>query len=153
MAIVIAAALIAAGLVVAALLYARGPSRSGPDPTAATPQPIPRDDLEAELLERRSEIVRIEERVITKEEAIDVKLADFARREQSLEDRERELDRQREQLEQRKRDHVRELERIAGLSASQAKQILLREVEDQARHDQAKLLRKIDEDTKRQAEG
>jgi ribonuclease Y len=152
MAIVIAAALIAAGLVVAALLYAGGPSRKDAEPSAATPQPIPRDDLEAELLERRAEIVRIEERVITKEEAIDVKLADFARREQSLEDRDRELDRQREQLEQRKRDHVRELERIAGLSASQAKQILLREVEDQARHDQAVLLRKIDEDTKHQAE-
>ena len=152
MAIVIAAAVVAAGLVVAALLYARGPSRGGANPPAAAPQPIARDDLEAELLERRGEIVRIEERVITKEEAIDVKLADFARREQSLDDRDRELDRQREALEQRKRDHVRELERIAGLSASQAKQILLREVEEEARHEQAVLLRKIDEDTKRQAE-
>jgi ribonucrease Y len=153
MAIVIAAALLAVGLVVAALLYARaaGGGRGG----AAAPAPAPplvRDEVEADLLERRGEIVRIEERVISKEEAIDAKLAEYSRRDQRLDDRERELDHQREVLETRKREHLRELERVAGLSASQAKQVLLKEVEDQARHDAAKVLRQIDEETKLQAE-
>jgi ribonuclease Y len=153
MAIVIAAALLAVGLVAAALLYARAAGGGGGG--AATPAPAPplaRDEVEADLLERRGEIVRIEERVISKEEAIDAKLADLSRRDQRLDDRDRELDHQREMLETRKREHLRELERVAGLSASQAKQVLLKEVEDQARHDAAKVLRQIDEETKLQAE-
>jgi ribonucrease Y len=152
MAIVIAAALLALGLVVAALLYARAPARGGGLAPAAPATPMARDELEADLLERRGEIVRIEERVISKEEAIDAKLAELSRREERLDDRDRELDHQRQVLEERKREHLRELERVAGLSASQAKQVLLKEVEDQARHDQAKVLRQIDEETKRQAE-
>jgi ribonucrease Y len=153
MAIVIAAALLAVGLVVAALLYARaaGGGRGGAAAPAPAP-PLARDEVEADLLERRGEIVRIEERVISKEEAIDAKLAEYSRRDQRLDDRERELDHQREVLETRKREHLRELERVAGLSASQAKQVLLKEVEDQARHDAAKVLRQIDEETKLQAE-
>src|SRR6266851_3632344 len=139
MAIVIAAALLAVGLVVAALLYARavGGGRGGSAGPAPAP-PLARGEVEAELLERRGEIVRIEERVISKEEAIDAKLAELSRRDQ--------------RLEERKREHLRELERVAGLSASQAKQVLLKEVEDQARHDAAKVLRQIDEETKLQAE-
>src|ERR1700704_2617792 len=137
MAIVIAAALLAVGLVAAALLYSRAPGggRGGASAMAPAP-PLVRDEVEAELLERRGEIVRIEERVISKEEAIDAKLAELTRRDQRLDDRERELDHQRELLEERKREHLRELERVAGLSASQAKQVL----------------RQIDEETKLQAE-
>ena len=151
MTIVIAAALLATGLIVAAALHARAGrgQRSTPPPA---PQPPVRSKIEAELLERRAEIARIEERVIAKEEAVDVKLADLARREQVAADRERELERQRDLLDQRKRDHVRELERVAGLSAAQAKQILLREVENQARHDAARVVRQVEEETKVQAE-
>ena len=100
MAIVIAAALLAVGLVVAALLYTRGAGagRGGSAVPAPAP-PVARDEVEAELLERRGEIVRIEERVISKEEAIDAKLADLSRREERLDDRDRELDHQREVLE------------------------------------------------------
>jgi ribonucrease Y len=150
MELVIAAALVAGGLIVAAALHARaGRARQ---PTEAAETPRPRDELEAELLERRAEIARIEERVISKEEATDVKLADLARRVQVAADRERELDRQIELLEQRKREHLRELERIAGLSAAQAKQILLKEIEDRSRHDAARVVRQVEEETKREAE-
>jgi ribonuclease Y len=181
MAIVIAAALLAAGLVVAALLVTRtgvragagslgrvaagGRRRVGPTgrpavgavaagapATPAPPAPAPDAGLEHELLERRGEIARIEERVIAKEEAVDVRLAELAKREVVLSDRERELDHQRDLLDQRKREHVRELERIAHLSAQQARQVLLKEVEDQARHEAAKVVRQIEEETKREAD-
>src|SRR5436305_9823476 len=153
MAIVSAAALLAAGLVAAALLYTGAPGgRRGAAEPDAPALPLARDELEADLLERRGEIVRIEERVISKEEAIDAKLAELSRRDQRLDDRERELHHQRELLEERKREHLRELERVAGLTAAQAKQVLLKEVEDQARHDAAKVLRQVDEETKLQAE-
>ena len=150
MELVIAAALVAAGLIVAAALHARA-GRAHREAEPAEP-PRSRDELEAELLERRAEIARIEERVISKEEAIDVKLADLARREQVAGDRERELDRQAELLEQRKREHLRELERIAGLSAAQARQILLKEIEDRSRHEAARVVRQVEEETKREAE-
>jgi ribonuclease Y len=163
MEIVIAAALLAAGLVVAALLYGRAgavrasaPAGSGPSVPASSPpgrtQISRADEIEHELLERRGEIARIEERVVSKEEAIDVKLAELAKRERTLDDRERELAHQRELLEERKRDHIRELERIASLSAQQARQVLLKEVEDQTRHDAAKLVRQVEEETKREAD-
>jgi ribonuclease Y len=149
MAIVIAAALLAAGLVVAALLFSRGQrGPAGPAPA----EPLRPDAVEHELLERRAEVARIEERVISKEEAIDAKLSELGKRERTLADRERELERQREILEQRKRDHVRELERIAGLSAAQARQILLKEVEDMARHESARVVRQVEEETKREAD-
>jgi len=154
MAIVIAAALLAVGLVVAALLYRpRGTGLAAPATGAQPPpEPVRADAVERELLERRAEIARIEERSISKEEAVDVKLADLARRERSLEDRARELDHQRELLDERKREHVRELERLAGLSAAQARQILLKEVEDLARHDAARVVRQVEEEAKRDAD-
>jgi ribonuclease Y len=150
MAIVIAAAVLAAGLTVAALVFSRGGRATGK--VAPAPPPLVRDDVEVELVERRAEIARIEERVITKEEAIDVKLAELAKRDRTLEDRERELDHQRELLNERKREHVRELERVANLSAAQAKQILLKEVEDMARHDAARIVRQVEEEAKRDAD-
>ncbi len=154
MAIVIAAALLAAGLIVAALLFrSRPPGSHTAAPGAdARPAPFQADEVERELIERRAEIARIEERATAKEEAVDVKLAELGKRERTLEDRSRELDHQRELLEERKREHVRELERLAGLSAAQAKQILLKEVEDMARHDSARVLRQVDEETKREAD-
>jgi ribonuclease Y len=150
MAIVIAAAVLAVGLVAAALLFSRGGRSTGG--AAPAPPPLVRDDVELELIERRAEIARIEERVITKEEAIDVKLAELAKRDRTLEDRARELDHQRELLDDRKREHVRELERVSNLSAAQAKQILLKEVEDMVRHDAARIVRQVEEEAKRDAD-
>ena len=165
MAIVIAAALLAVGLVAAAILMRRsapaaarrGPPAPMPD-TAPTTAPAivaaapDRDAVEVELRERRGEIARLEERALSKEESLDVKLTELARRDQALQDRSRELDREHQALEQRKREHVRELERIAHLSASQAKQVLLKEVEEGARQDSARIVRQVEEETKRDAE-
>jgi ribonucrease Y len=124
-----AAALIAVGIVVAALVYGR--THSGPRPAIVAAAPVATVDLDAEMRERRSEL---------------------GRREEALAKRESELARGQEQLASRRQEHERDLERISGLSASQAKQLLLKEVEDQARHDAARRLRQIDEETKREAE-
>lgn len=106
----------------------------------------------SELSERRAEIARIEERLLTKEDAIDVRLGDLERRERALDDRERNLDRLAAELKDMRREHLRELERVAGLSASQAKQIFLRELEDELRHERAKLIRQEEEKARRDAE-
>ncbi|MDQ3935663.1 MAG: ribonuclease Y [Actinomycetota bacterium] len=110
------------------------------------------DEIDAELRERRAEIARIEERILRKEESLDVRLAELERRETALEDRVRNLDREADKLKAAKRDQVRELERIAGLSAGQARQILMRELEEELRHDSAALVRQVEQEARRDAE-
>jgi ribonucrease Y len=149
MEIVIAAALLAVGLVLAAVLYGRGrPTALGDGrPSAAASATI-----DAEISARRAELVRIEERVLGKEEALDAHRADVARRERALDERTAALERAAQELEEGHRELERQLERIAGVTAAQAKQLLLKELEDQVRHDSAKLVRQIEEETKRDAE-
>ncbi|HEU4700937.1 MAG TPA: ribonuclease Y [Conexibacter sp.] len=149
MEIVIAAAVLAVGLVLAAVLYGRG--RAGtPSDGRATPAASPVADTE--LGTRRAELVRIEERVLGKEEALDAQRAEIARRERGLDERAAALEQQAEELLEGHRDLERQLERAAGVSASQAKQLLLKELEDQVRHDSAKLIRQIEDETKRDAD-
>jgi ribonuclease Y len=111
-----------------------------------------REQVELELRERRAETVRLEERVLHREEALEARLDDLGRREQSLADRERNAELLKNELREARQAHLRELERIAGLTQAQAKQILLREIEDEARHDSAKLMRQIEEETRREAD-
>jgi|GEM_PF-85756 len=120
-------------------------------PTAHAP-PEPSSGLELELRERRGEVARIEERLLTRERSLDGRLSELERREQSLEDRRRNIDHGAEELKSAKRDHVRELERIASLSAGQAKQILLREMEGDLRHERARLIRQAEEEAKRDSD-
>jgi ribonucrease Y len=118
-------------------------------------RPLPagaREEMAAEMRERRAEIARIEERLLTKEEALDVRLEDAARKERSLADRARNLDAESEKLKTAKREHLRELERIASLSQAQARQILLRELEDELRSDSARLVRQVEEEARREAD-
>ncbi|MFN8162029.1 MAG: ribonuclease Y [Solirubrobacterales bacterium] len=107
---------------------------------------------EAELRGRREEIARMEERAFRQVESVETQLRELERRRESLDDRERNLEVELESLRRAKRQHLMELERIAGLSAAQARQILLKEVEEEARHQAALTLRRIEEETKLEAE-
>jgi ribonuclease Y len=128
----------------------RGDEESEPGPKPTTPQTAasPNDELRA----RREEIARMEERALRTSESMEVQRADLERRTQALEDRERNLAHELEELKSAKRVQRRELERISGLSATQAKQLLIAEVEQEARHQAGLALRSIEEETKREAE-
>jgi ribonuclease Y len=78
--------------------------------------------------------------------------AAVTRREEALARREAELEQQRTELAQARQELERGLEQISGLSAGRAKQLLLKEVEEQAKHDAARRIRQIEEETKREAE-
>jgi len=78
--------------------------------------------------------------------------ATLTRREDSLARREADLEAERQALAETRRELERALEQAAGMSASRAKQLLLQEIEDQARHDAARRIRQIEEETKRDAE-
>ena len=148
--IVFAAALIAAGLVGAAVLMSRMRAADGPGGLVALP--TKHVGGESQVIARREDIARTEARLHAREETLDVTRADLARREQRLDEREADLERAAERLVAERAHHQIELERLSGLTASQAKQVLLKEVEDQARHDAARRLREIEEQTKREAE-
>jgi ribonucrease Y len=130
------------------------PWRRG-EPTSE-PSPEVREDTGSavpdELAARRAEIARMEERALRETESLEVQRSDVARRTQALEDRERNLSHQSEELKRAKQVQRRELERISGLSASQAKQLLLAEVEQEARHQAGVRLQEIEAETKREAE-
>ena len=111
-----------------------------------------RTDVEAELQARREEIARMEEQALREAESLAIKGADLERRAQALEDRERNLAQQAEELKRAKRVQRRELERISGLAASQAKELLLADVEQEARHQAGLRLVELEEQTKHEAE-
>jgi ribonuclease Y len=151
MELVIAAAVLALGLVAAARLYGRGRLA-----TANGGQPAAR----AVDLRRREAAAKVDREADAAEAERARKLqAALDRRETELDQRERDLEahvarlaREEEEIAQLREDHTRALERAAGLSAGQAKQALLKDVEDQARHDSVKILRAVEEETKRDAE-
>jgi ribonucrease Y len=109
-------------------------------------------DVDAELKARREEIARMEEQALRETQSIEVQTIDLERRAQTLDDRERNLAQQTEELKRAKRVQRRELERISGLTASQAKDLLLADIEREARHQAGLRLVEIEEQTKREAE-
>jgi ribonuclease Y len=116
----------------------------------AEPEPSPEPD--AELQARRAEIARMEEQALRERESLEVQRTDLERRAQTLEDRERNLARQAEELKRAKRVQRRELERISGLTAPQAKDLLLADVEREARHQAGLRLVELEEQTRGEAE-
>jgi ribonuclease Y len=84
--------------------------------------------------------------------ALDQRAADLDDRERALVERERDVDRRREEVERLREEHERALERASGLSAGQARNELLKQIEDQARHEGARIMRQVEEETKRDAE-
>jgi ribonucrease Y len=105
-----------------------------------------------ELQARREEIARMEERALRETESLALQRAEADRRMQALEDRERNLAVATEELKQGKRVQRRELERLSGLTAAQAKHMLLAEVEQEAKHQAALRLQQVEEETKLDAE-
>jgi len=160
---IVLAALVAAAVAVAVVLLVHRPRTvqaaagtvATPERTAAgdiRPAGATRDALEEELVARRAEIARLEERLRAKEQSLAIQTGELDERERSLADRQRNLDHGREELKEAKREQIRELERVAGLSAAQAKQILMRELEDELRHDSARLVRQVEDETRRDAD-
>jgi ribonuclease Y len=128
---------------------ARPPARAAPAPPAAESEP---DAVEDELRARRAEIARMEEHALRQSESIKVQLSELERRRRALEDRERNFEQQVEELKRAKRVQRRELEQISRLNAAQAKQLLIKEVEEEARHQAGLSLQRIEDQTKQDAE-
>jgi ribonucrease Y len=146
---VIAAVVLAGGIVAAAIVFGRRPSVAPAEGVADTTTTTTGD---GELRQREEQLMRSAARSQSLERSLDRRTEEIERRERDLDSRIAELDTERTELEKLRDEHVRALERIAGLSAGQAKQALLKDIEDQARHDSARIIRQVEEETKRDAE-
>jgi ribonuclease Y len=111
-----------------------------------------RSEVEDELKERRLELVRAEERLTSRGAGLDEKERDLARREQGVDDREAHARELQDEVKRLRDEQSHELEQIAGLTMPQARDLLLRRTEEQARHDMAKLIRQIEQEAKQEAD-
>ena len=111
-----------------------------------------RSDAERENKERRGEIQRNERRLFQREELIDKKSAAIEQREVNVGERESAVDRAESEVSALRDQQLKELEKISGLTMDAAKEMLLADVERDARHDAAILLRDIESKTKEEAD-
>jgi ribonuclease Y len=148
----IGAALIGVAIVLAAVVYGRTRPAVAGLVAGTTVTPTVTAPEETELTRRAAELERSAERTHALEAALDRRSADLDRREAELERRDQHVRARADQLERLRVEREEALERIAGLSAGQAKQALLKDVEETARHDAARVLRQVEDETKRDAE-
>ena len=111
-----------------------------------------KNELERESKERRAEIQRYEKRVLSKEEAIDKKAETLEKREAKMNAKEAELDRLRGEVEEARQHQLQELEKISGLTSEQAKEYLIKSVEDEVKHETAVLIKELENNAREEAD-
>ncbi len=107
-----------------------------------------RAEVDADLSDRRQAVVKVEERLIGKEEEIERKLVELTRRDQGVADRETHLRALQDELKELKHAQQAALERIAGLTQQEARGQLLQRGEELARHELARRVRMLEEEAR-----
>ena len=110
-----------------------------------------KNELERESKERRAELQKFEKRVLAKEEALDRKADSLEKRESQLASREDRLNKRQAEVDALSEKRVQELERISGLTSEQAKDYLLKTVEDEVKHETAMLVKELETRAKEEA--
>ncbi|MBP3457632.1 MAG: ribonuclease Y [Lachnospiraceae bacterium] len=111
-----------------------------------------KNELDKEIKERRAEAQRYERRVQQKEENIDKKADAIEKKEASIIAREEQLSKQKAEIEKLNEQRVQELERISGLTSEQAKEYLLKIVEDEVKHETAVMIKEMESRAKEEAD-
>ena len=110
-----------------------------------------KNELDKEIKERRAEAQRYERRVQQKEENIDKKAEAIEKKESGFAAKEEEINRQKAEVSRLHEERVQELERISGLTSEQAKDYLLKTVEDEVKSDTARLYKELESRAKEDA--
>ncbi|MDI3256325.1 MAG: ribonuclease Y [Kyrpidia sp.] len=111
-----------------------------------------RTEAEKEIREQRSELQRLERRLLQKEEHLDRKTEALERKLETVSQREREVEHLRAEADQAVRQQLAELERISGLTREQARQTILGTVERECRHEAALMMKEIEQQARHEAE-
>ncbi len=110
-----------------------------------------KNELDHEIKERRAEIQRNERRIEQKELNLDKKLEAIEKREASFAVKEEEINKQKEEVTKLNEERLQELERISGLTSEQAKEYLLKTVEEDVKLDTAKMIKEMETRAKEEA--
>lgn len=117
-----------------------------------------KSEFDAETSETRAELKNQEKRLIQKEENLERKNEQVERKDHDLGRREKKIQKQEEELAESEKEYHRliaeeqvQLEKISGLTADQAKELLLRAMENEARYEGAKLIKKIESEAREEA--
>ena len=111
-----------------------------------------RNELEKEVRDRRNEVQRTERRIQQKEENVEKRSEAIERKEQSLNAREDALNKKNEEVTKLNEQRVQELEKISGLTSEQAKEYLLKIVEDDVKHESAVMIKTMEAEAKEEAD-
>lgn len=105
-----------------------------------------RNQQERENRERRAEVQRYEARINKKEELVDQKVAEYEKKEKDFSERVAAMKKREVAMTAQEEEYRKELERISGLSAQEAKELIIKNLENDARHDAQALLNKIEQE-------
>ena len=111
-----------------------------------------KNELDKEIKERRAEVQRSERRIQQKEENIDKKTESLERRETNLAAKEEALNKVKVEISKLNEQRLQELERISGLTSEQAKDYLLKIVEDEVKHETAVIIKEMESRAKEEAD-
>ena len=111
-----------------------------------------RSELDREIKERRSDVQRQERRVQQKEDTIDKKTQQIEKREEEVQKKLSDADKVREEVDRVKKLQMAQLEKIADFTESQAKDYLLKQVEETLVHEKALLIKNVEEQAKEEAD-
>jgi ribonucrease Y len=111
-----------------------------------------RAEVEVESRTRLGELQRREERVVAKEEGLEAKVTLLDRREATLHDREQAVEAARQELESATDEHRRRLEQVAAMTAGEAKAMLVKQVEEDAKRDAMGLVRDLEQQAREEAD-
>ncbi|ADL34374.1 HD/KH domain-containing protein [Butyrivibrio proteoclasticus B316] len=111
-----------------------------------------RNELEKEVKDRRNEVQRSERRVQQKEENVEKRSEAIEKKEQSLNAREEALNKKSEEVAKLNEQRLQELEKISGLTSEQAKEYLLKIVEDDVKHESAVMIKNMEAEAKEEAD-
>ena len=110
-----------------------------------------KNELDKETKERRAELQHMEKRVLDREENVERKTAAVEKREANLAQRESKLDKKNAEIEELHAKKLQELERISGLTSEQAKEYLLKSVEEDVKHEMALMIKEMENRAKEEA--
>ncbi len=111
-----------------------------------------KNDIDKEVKERRSELQRMEKRMLSREENLDKKTEAIEKKEAFLSKKEAELDAVKREISDLEAKRTQELERISGLTSEQAKEYLLKTVEDDVKHETAVMIKELETRAKEEAD-
>ncbi len=111
-----------------------------------------KNEIDKEVKDRRNELQRMEKRVIQKEENLDRKSEAMEKKEAALSKREAELEKIKSEVSDLEAKRTQELERISGLTSEQAKEYLLKTVEDEVKHETAVMIKELETRAKEEAD-